>query len=168
MHYIAINWPRWLLLTWSSGWLVARPNFIEYYTTLSYLVTTVRRSPWLVGDYWENVERTYENHNTWYQNNSPQRASFIFLATLYIFRLTCMSIHIFKILEMGWLNMYLYKTIKVERYPWIDKSMDLHLSVALPNASFTVGDYQSMGQVWPLTSGDISIETPWPHDKNHC
>lgn len=64
--------------------------------------------------------------------------------------------------------MYLYKTIKVEWYPGIDKSMDLHLFEALPNASLTVKDYQSMGQVWPLTSGDISIETPWPHDKNHC
>lgn len=109
------------------------------------------------------IERN-ENHNTLYRNtgNSPS----LFGNTI-IFD-WCMPIHIFKILEMGWLTMYLYKTIKVEWYPGTDKSMDLHLFVALPNASLTMKDYQSMGQVWPLTSGDISIETPWPHDKNHC
>lgn len=86
------------------------------------------------------IERN-ENHNTLYRNtgNSPS----LFGNTI-IFD-WCMPIHIFKILEMGWLTMYLYKTIKVEWYPWIDKSMDLHLFVALPNASLTVKDYQSMG-----------------------
>lgn len=79
--------------------------------------------------------------------------------------------HAYTYFQNSWNGLTDYVSVQNNKswmVPRIDKSMDLHLFVALPNASLTMKDYQSMGQVWPLTSGDISIETPWPHDKNHC